>query len=419
MSLLRLPLAILLIIYQSAFLALGQIWNNKVRSTLTTVGIVIGVASVTAVIAALTGLKTNILTEFENFGTNKVFIFPNYRLARSHAAWHRIRFKPELFDGMLEHCPSVAAFTRITEQGNRTISFAGHSEENVRIVGIEPAWHKIENRAVIQGRPFSLIDNEHCRPVCLINTKVQEKLGLEKECVGQSIMIGNVRYMIVGLIEARAESWMLGEGSSTLEVFAPFRTLRRSNPYSGMYVIAASKSPDLADDAKAEINFFMRKQRRLQPHEPNNFGVDAIEQYVQQFKSVASAITMAAGGVVGISLIVGGVGIMNIMLVSVSERTREIGLRKAVGARPSAILLQFLVEAVVLCCFGGLIGVAAGQGLTTAMASIPAAHLQKAYIPGWAIALSFGFAAAVGLVFGMFPALKAARLDPIDALRHE
>jgi putative ABC transport system permease protein len=113
------------------------------------------------------------------------------------------------------------------------------------------------------------------------------------------------------------------------------------------------------------------------------------------------------------------VGIMNIMLVSVSERTREIGLRKAVGARPSAILLQFLVEAVVLCFFGGLVGVLAGQGLTSAMASIPAAHLEKAYIPGWAVALSFGFAGAVGLIFGMFPAVKAARLDPIDALRHE
>jgi putative ABC transport system permease protein len=232
-------------------------------------------------------------------------------------------------------------------------------------------------------------------------------------------MVGTTRHTIVGLMEARAESWMFGDSSSGLEVFVPFRTMRRSNPYRGMFVIAASKSPELSEDAKAELSFFMRKQRRLQPGEANNFGVDVIEQFVQQFKNVASAITMAAAGVVGISLVVGGVGIMNIMLVSVSERTREIGLRKAVGARPSAILLQFLVEAVVLCCFGGLIGVAAGQGLTIAMASIPAAHLTKAYIPGWAVALSFGFAGGVGLIFGMFPAIKAARLDPIDALRHE
>jgi putative ABC transport system permease protein len=130
-------------------------------------------------------------------------------------------------------------------------------------------------------------------------------------------------------------------------------------------------------------------------------------------------MTLVAGGIVGISLLVGGVGIMNIMLVSVSERTREIGLRKAVGARPSAILFQFLIEAVILCLMGGLIGILIGQGLTSLMAAIPEAKLDKASIPLWAIAIAFGFSAAVGLIFGMFPAIKAARLDPIEALRHE
>jgi putative ABC transport system permease protein len=128
---------------------------------------------------------------------------------------------------------------------------------------------------------------------------------------------------------------------------------------------------------------------------------------------------MIATCVVGISLLVGGIGIMNIMLVSVSERTREIGLRKAVGARPSAILLQFLVEATMLCLLGGLVGLIIGQALVSAVAHIPAAQMSKAYIPGWAIALAFGFAASVGILFGMFPAIKAARLDPIEALRHE
>jgi putative ABC transport system permease protein len=130
-------------------------------------------------------------------------------------------------------------------------------------------------------------------------------------------------------------------------------------------------------------------------------------------------VTMAATGVVGISLLVGGVGIMNIMLVSVSERTREIGLRKAVGARPSAILLQFLIEAIMLCFLGGAIGVLGGQALTFAVSKIPGGYLEHSHIPGWALAMSFGFAGAVGLIFGMFPAIKAARLDPIEALRHE
>ncbi len=144
-----------------------------------------------------------------------------------------------------------------------------------------------------------------------------------------------------------------------------------------------------------------------------------IEEILQEFNKIAVGVTAVAGGIVGISLLVGGVGIMNIMLVSVSERTREIGLRKAVGARPSAILLQFLVEAVVLCLFGGMIGLGIGQGLTSLIAKIPGASLDMAYIPLWAIGLSFGFAGSVGVFFGMFPAIKAARLDPIEALRHE
>jgi putative ABC transport system permease protein len=202
------------------------------------------------------------------------------------------------------------------------------------------------------------------------------------------------------------------------EVFVPFNTSRLT-PRMPLICIAATKSPEFTDEAKAELTFFMRRKRHLGVKDENNFGVDAVEQFVREFNTVATAMTMVAAGIVGISLLVGGVGIMNIMLVSVSERTREIGLRKAVGARPGAILLQFLIEATMLCLMGGLVGLLAGQGLTSAMAAIPQAKLEKAYIPGWAVALSFGFSAAVGLIFGMFPAIKAARLDPIDALRHE
>src|SRR5260221_7075880 len=185
MALFRLPLSILVIIYQSAFLALGQIWANKVRSILTTIGIVIGVASVTAVIAALTGLKTSVLSEFESFGTNKIFIFPYYSGKRP-LSYQRIRFRNEHFEGMLEHCPSVAAYTRMMNVRNDSVSFGTQSEQNVEVTGIDPAWHKIENRSVAQGRQFSLVDLEQGRPVCLVNDKTRDKLGLSRDCVGQS-----------------------------------------------------------------------------------------------------------------------------------------------------------------------------------------------------------------------------------------
>jgi putative ABC transport system permease protein len=412
-------LRLLVIAYQSAFLALGQIWANKLRSLLTCVGIIIGVASVTAVIAALSGLKQSILTEFQTFGTNKIFILPWWenRGQRRDMRDDKVRFRPEMFDGMLDHCPSVATFTRLCDY-NATISKGRKAEQMVEITGIEPTWHQIESREVILGRPFSWIDNTQARPVCIINDKVQDKLALSRDPVGDWILIGNRRFTVVGVIKARAESSMFGSGRSSSEVFVPFTTAR-TNPRMGMICIAASKSPAVTDEAKAELTFFMRRARGLKVGEENTFQVESVEQFVQQFNSVATAITMVAGGIVGISLLVGGVGIMNIMLVSVSERTREIGLRKAVGARPGAILLQFLIEATMLCLMGGLVGLLCGQGMTTAMASFPDAKLDKAYIPGWAVALSFGFSAAVGLVFGMFPAIKAARLDPIEALRHE
>jgi putative ABC transport system permease protein len=419
MKLLFYLLAPLRLVYQSAMLAMAQVWANKTRAILTTIGIIIGVASVTAVIAALTGLRTKVLSEFETLGTNKIYIM-NWRPEwgpKRYAPWWAFRFKPYEFNGLLDHCPSILRFTRIAQM-NRRVTYADRQLDGVEVSGIEPSWHKIENRSVLEGRPFSLIDNEQARPVCLISPALRDRLMLDRDCMGQSILVQNDRYRIVGIVEPRPVMAIFGEGGAGYEVLIPFNTAwRRYRP--GLYCIASSRSPDVTDEARAELNFFLRKARRLKPDEPNTFRMEVIEQYIQQFNRVAVAITMVAAGVVGISLLVGGVGIMNIMLVSVSERTREIGLRKAVGARPAAILLQFLVEAVMICLFGGLIGVLCGHGLTRMMAGIPGAQLDKAYVPAWAVALSFGFAASVGLIFGMFPAIKAARLDPIEALRHE
>jgi putative ABC transport system permease protein len=166
------------------------------------------------------------------------------------------------------------------------------------------------------------------------------------------------------------------------------------------------------------MKFFLRRTRNVKPGEPDTFMVESLKSAIQTFNNISLVVTLVAGGIVGISLLVGGVGIMNIMLVSISERTKEIGLRKAVGAKRSAILTQFLVEAVILCFVGGLVGVGVGKLLTFAIASMNPL-LDKTYIPAWAIVLSFAFAGTVGICFGMFPAIKAARLDPIEALRHE
>jgi len=405
--------------YQSIYLSLAQIWANKTRSILTTIGIVIGVASVTAVIAALSGLKAKVLMQVETFGTNTIFISPRMPDTGPlrHASWWTIRLLPEQFDGLLEHCPSVDRFSRIGGVGRFTIRNGERTVENVNIIGIEPDYHKIERRNIIDGRTLSLLDEMQTHYVCLVDPKLRNELRLDRDCIGQTVLIGHNTFRIVGVIEQRPRLDFGGNSQEYYEVFVPFRTVFKLGE-PGIWAFAASRSPEVLEEAEAEISFFLRRSRNIRPTDPDTFRVESLQSALESFNKIALMVTLVAGGVVGISLLVGGVGIMNIMLVSVSERTREIGLRKAVGAKKSAILTQFLIEAVVLCFVGGLVGVGIGQLLTLIIAGLNPV-LEMTYIPAWAIVLSFGFAGSVGIFFGMFPAIKAARLDPIEALRHE
>jgi putative ABC transport system permease protein len=411
------PLAFIQLVYQSVYLALSQIWANKTRSILTTIGIVIGVASVTAVIATLTGLKAKILSQVETFGSNAIIIRPERPNTgpKSGLPWWQIRFREEEFDGLLEHCPSVEQYTRIGYAWQYTVKYGEKSVPNVQVIGVEPAWHDIENRPIAIGRSISAIDEG--RAVCLIEPEFRDKLGMNKDCIGDAIKIGYRTFRVVGVIEKRPNLGFGGGEREEYEIIIPFETtFKFHEPW--MYALAAGKSTELTEEAVAEIKFFLRRTRHIEPGEPDTFTVESLKSAIQAFNNIAIMVTLVAGGVVGISLLVGGVGIMNIMLVSISERTKEIGLRKAVGAKKSAILTQFLVEAVILCFVGGAVGVGVGQLLTFAIANINPL-LEKTYIPAWAILLSFAFAATVGICFGMFPAIKAARLDPIEALRHE
>ena len=411
------PLVFIRLVYQSVYLALGQIWANKVRAVLTTIGIVIGVASVTAVIAALTGLKTKVLSQVETFGSNTIIIQPRRPDTGPHSnlPWWHIRFSAAELEGILEHCPSVERYTRTGSVGRETVRYGERSVKNVHINGVEPSWHDIENRPIVLGRKFSVIDET--RPVCLIDPELRDKLRLDRDCIGQSIRIGHNTFRIIGIIERQADLGFDIGGQEYYEVIIPFKmTFKFGEPW--IWALAEGKSTEILEEAVAEVKFFLRRMRNIKPGQPDTFRVESLKTAIKTFNEIALVVTLVAGGIVGISLLDGGVGIMNIMLVSISERTREIGLRKAVGARKSAILTQFLVEAVILCFIGGLVGVGVGKLLTLVISGINPV-LEETYIPAWAIVLSFGFAGTVGICFGMFPAIKAARLDPIEALRHE
>ena len=405
-------------IVQSILLSMSQIWSNKTRSVLTTIGIVIGVASVTAVIAALSGLKAKVLTEVQDYGSNMIWVSsdrPNEGPWKN-VSWEKLRLYPDNFDGVLDNCPSIDVYSLCTDHYGMSVSHSDQNMDNVRLRGIGHTMFQIEKRKIVYGRPFSVIDQEQKRQVCLITKTIQNELRLNKDCIGQFIDIQGKTFNVIGVVEEKNSIFDMGNAGK--EIFIPFETAWKLwRPW--MHVMLNSKSHEVTEEGLAELRFFLRTKKRVYPGDAEPYRVQSLENELEKINKLSSAVTAIAGGVVGVSLLVGGIGIMNIMLVSVSERTREIGLRKAVGARPSAIMLQFLIEAVVLCLLGGLIGIGLGYMLTKLISVIPNAQLEKAYIPMWAIWLAFGFSAFVGIFFGFFPAFKAARLDPIDALRHE
>lgn len=404
----------------SVLLAIGQVWANKLRSMLATLGIVIGIASVVAVIAALTGLERRVLADFEKFGANSLILYPSRPSEgpMRNAPWDRINLSPDETDGLLDAAPAVATFTRAGAVSDEVTVGAVTTDEAIEIIGIDAAWHRIARRSVIAGRPFGVVDELNARPVCLVTAATVRSLGLPPDPVGQALQTLGRRFTIVGVVEPNPSGSTFGRRGEREEVFVPYPTLvRMARPQTSLDVLA--NSPAEVAQAEGELRHFFRQKRGLAPTDPDTFGIFKLAQVIEDFQALAAAVTAVAAGIVSISLLVGGVGIMNIMLVSVSERTREIGLRKAVGATPAALLLQFLVEAVVLCTLGGLVGLLCGQGLVLLLRRIPEAGLEAAGIPAWAAALSLGFSSSVGVAFGFLPALKAARLDPIEALRHE
>ena len=404
---------------QTVLLALGQMWANKARAILAMLMIVIGVGALILITGGSEGFKSNILKEFSSVGANKVWVFPRSpREARSRYSWRKIRMVAKEADGMLANCPSLDRLAPVMEF-TTDAQFGDQRKPFVRVQGIRPIWHDIEQRFVTAGRPFSNIDLEAVRNVCMVNDKAIEELNLPSGGPGNYILVGGRRFLIVGVVETKTVSPMFGANDAQSEVYIPFNTASVMRPEQGVYIIAQTKRPELFEDAKAEITFYMRKQRGLKADDPNTFGVEAIEQYIAQIRRIGTMMTVFLSGLVMVALLVGGVGIMVIQLVSVTERTREIGLRKAVGAKPGVILLQFLVEAVVLCMVGAAIGLGIGYAMVYGIRVMPHSPLEQADVPTWATIVAVVFCAGVGVIFGMFPAIKAARLDPIEALRHE
>jgi len=416
--LLALPVFVLRLLWQTVFLAIGQVWANKIRAVLTALGIIIGVGGVTVVAAGLDGMQGYVLTQFEGIGAKKMWLdgqVPESK--RAVMSWTDVKMTVTEANLILDLSEYIESLTPNC-QTSWKISYKKKVLQGARINGIWPTWHEIEDRQVLFGRPFSRIDDAENRQVCLINELGIEELNLDTDPVGEYILVNGRRFLVIGVVETKEASIFEG-GQAKTEIFIPFSTHKVMNPYTWTWFTMQLEDADKSEDAKEEIRFILRNHRNLAPEDEDTFQMFAIQSAIENFNNVARVISFIMGGVIFISLIVGGIGIMNIMLVSVSERTREIGLRKAMGAKPPVVLLQFLVEAVVLCVVGGLVGLLVGKVLVTGIQFVPNFPLKSLAIPTWAIVLSLGFSIGVGIVFGMFPAIKASLLNPINALRHE
>ena len=406
----------MILLRESLRFALASILAHRLRSFLTALGIIIGVASVITVISLIQGLSKSVSDQFTGLGGTSVTI-------RAHNDM-KDQMRGKINYLRLEDVEQI----RLRGEGIRYVSpvfSPGFSEvrymgttTTARVLATSPSYQDVNQRYTRLGRFLSEPDDARARRVAVIGEDLIAELHLPADPLGKFIFYGGEWLKIVGVQEKQGAVFGMSQDNQLIIPFSTGRSILGNNRQPNLSItVAVNELADL-DGTIRQLSGVMRAAHRLKPGQPDDFEIQSAEQLAQSFEKISTMVTLVMGGVVGIALLVGGIGIMNIMLVSVKERTREIGICKAIGARSRDILLQFLIEAVTLSLLGGLIGLVIGYGLGMAIAAmIP--DFPPAVVPWWAVALSVLFSGSVGVVFGVVPASQAARLDPIDALRYE
>jgi putative ABC transport system permease protein len=401
--------------FSNSVTALVQIWNNKARSLLTVLGIIIAVTSTISVVSAVQGFGDYVTDFLRGIGTNSMWVYPRFQHGLSPEKRRRVTLTVADAQAVAEECAHLGRLTPLTIASS-PVEYGREVAESIDIIGVGHDFQAIRNFYVDVGRFFSSIDIEHAQPVCCLGRDLLELLQCDESIVGEHMLVDGQRFRVIGLIEEKGS--FFGESQDKV-VLIPYTTGLKMYPSrkDTIIILTEASGEKVVPEATAEITRVLRSRHNLAPGAPDDFVIETQDQYLSFMRNVKMYATSALGGIVGISLLVGGIGIMNVMLVSVTERTREIGLRKSVGARRRDILLQFLTEAVVLSTVGGAIGI----GLGYALGHVASLHPQmvKVSVPLWAVALALSFSAGVGILFGIVPAFKAAILHPIDALRHE
>ncbi|MDP5239317.1 ABC transporter permease [Uliginosibacterium sp. 31-16] len=404
-------------IWNALLLALREIRRNLMRASLTVLGIVIGVAAVITMVTLGNGATAQITAQVASLGSNLVIVRPGQRMSPGQAAGWAPAFKEDDITAILEAVPAVRSATGTAQRGSSLSYLAENTYTPV--IGTTPSYPEVGNWSLTEGRFFHDGEQRAGRAVCVLGESVRKTLFAGTSPLGEKIRFRGVACEVIGVLAPKGQSAM-GQDQDDV-VLMPLKAYqrrvagRRSRQDVGTLMLSVRDGMSTEKVVK-EVTELMRERRNLAPNESDNFSVFDTKQIADALSSTTRILTALLGAVAAVSLLVGGIGIMNIMLVSVTERTREIGTRLAIGALESEVLLQFLVEAVALSSFGGLLGIAlaliASFGLTSAM-NLPFVLDLNIML------LAFIVSASIGVLFGFVPARRAARLDPIEALRHE
>ena len=412
------------LVAEDMLMALETIRTHKVRSFLTVLGVVIGVTVAIVVASMLLGVEDNFQASMNEFGVDNLFIFkfdPGFHFARLSPE-ERMRKSLTFEDAMAikEQIPSVKdvaaeVLPHIGEgfrMPTRAARYKNHELVDNIFRGVTASFSDVESSRMKEGRFFTDEEDLHRLDVVTLGYDAAETLFPDEQAVGKQLLVDGNPYTVIGVFEKKKNP---APGRGDNEVLIPYRTYRKHYPQDDEVVILVMAYPGMKSAAEDQVRGLLRMRRRVAPDKPDNFGISSAEQLGEQFRQILSGVFTLVIGVVSIGLLVGGVGVMNIMLMSVTERTREIGVRKAIGARRRDISFQFLTEAITLTGVGGILGV----GLSYLASFILHLVHWPSLVPLWAVVLGVAVASSVGLFFGMYPAMKAARLDPVDALRYE